>query len=258
MTLRSRPRPLRRLVIRADADAEAAVAEAELGTADALGNDEDMVAKVKARVLAKVAAKKAAKKKKLKEAGLLDEDEDEEGDEFAPVAAVPGQAKPKAKAKAKKKKRKYIKPDGTEVELEEDDDEDDEEEPYVAPPPPPVAPNKCTFHIEVETNFGDHLCLTGGHALLGDWSTVNGIPMDWVEGNKWSVTVNLPAHQLIQVSLFFISVRAIGLTTRVFCLFTVQVRGAIRLGARRRHQVAGRTRRHHLHRPGTLHRGDPG
>ena len=198
MTLRSRPRPLRRLVIRADADAEAAVAEAELGTADALGNDEDMVAKVKARVLAKVAAKKAAKKKKLKEAGLLDEDEDEEGDEFAPVAAVPGQAKPKAKAKAKKKKRKYIKPDGTEVELEEDDDEDDEEEPYVAPPPPPVAPNKCTFHIEVETNFGDHLCLTGGHALLGDWSTVNGIPMDWVEGNKWSVTVNLPAHQLIQ------------------------------------------------------------
>ena len=92
MTLRSRPRPLRRLVIRADADAEAAVAEAELGTGDALGNDEDMVAKVKARVLAKVAAKKAAKKKKLKDAGLLDEDEDEEGDEFAPVAAVPGQA----------------------------------------------------------------------------------------------------------------------------------------------------------------------
>ena len=117
MTLGSRPRPLRALVIRADAEAEAAVAEADT-KADALGNDEDMVAKVKARVLAKVAAKKAAKKKKLKEQGLLADDDDEEGDEFAPVAAVPGQAKPKAK---KKKTRKYIKPDGTEVELEEEE-----------------------------------------------------------------------------------------------------------------------------------------
>ena len=192
MTLGSRPRPLRALVIRADAEAEAAVAEADT-KADALGNDEDMVAKVKARVLAKVAAKKAAKKKKLQEQGLLADDDDEEGDEFAPVAAVPGQAKPKAK---KKKTRKYIKPDGTEVELEEEEEEEDE--PYVPPPPPPVAPNKCTFHIEIETNFGDHLCLTGGHPLLGDWSPVNGVPMDWVEGNKWKVTVPLPAHQLIQ------------------------------------------------------------
>ena len=139
MTLGSRPRPLRALVIRADAEAEAAVAEAD-SKQDALGNDEDMVAKVKARVLAKVAAKKAAKKKKLREQGLLADDDDEEGDEFAPVAAVPGQAKPKAK---KKKTRKYIKPDGTEVELEEEEEEE-EDEPYVPPPPPPVAPNKCT------------------------------------------------------------------------------------------------------------------
>ena len=124
MTLGSRPRPLRALVIRADAEAEAAVAEAD-SKQDALGNDEDMVAKVKARVLAKVAAKKAAKKKKLKEQGLLADDDDEEGDEFAPVAAVPGQAKPKAK---KKKTRKYIKPDGTEVELEEEDEDEEDEE----------------------------------------------------------------------------------------------------------------------------------
>ena len=120
------------------------------------------------------------------------DDDDEEGDESRPsprssASQTQGQEEEDAQD---------IKPDGTEVELEEED-EDEEEEPHV-PPPPPVAPNKCTFHIEIETNFGDHLCLTGGHPLLGDWSPVNGVPMDWVEGNKWKVTVPLPAHQLIQ------------------------------------------------------------
>jgi hypothetical protein len=66
------------------------------------------------------------------------------------------------------------------------------------PPPPPVPPVKATFTIHKDTNFGQHLCIVGGHALLGEWDVAHAVPMDWVEGVKWSCTVDLPQHSLIQ------------------------------------------------------------
>ena len=66
------------------------------------------------------------------------------------------------------------------------------------PPSPERPPVTVTFHIEMETNFGDHLCICGGHDLLGNWEPAKGIEMDWVEGIKWKVTVALPAHSLLQ------------------------------------------------------------
>jgi hypothetical protein len=50
----------------------------------------------------------------------------------------------------------------------------------------------------METNFGDHLCIVGGHDLLGDWVPAKGVEMDWVKGNDWKVSVALPAHSLLQ------------------------------------------------------------
>ena len=38
----------------------------------------------------------------------------------------------------------------------------------------------------------------GGHELLGDWDVARAVPMDWEEGTKWSVSVDLPQHSLIQ------------------------------------------------------------
>ena len=72
------------------------------------------------------------------------------------------------------------------------------EEPYVPPPPPPVRPTSARFNIEIETNFGDHLCLDRRPPAVGRLGPRDGVPMDWVEGNKWKVTVPLPAHSLIQ------------------------------------------------------------
>ena len=49
----------------------------------------------------------------------------------------------------------------------------------------------------METNFGDHLCIVGGHDLLGNWVPAKGIEISG-EGIEWKVTVALPAHSLIQ------------------------------------------------------------
>ena len=38
----------------------------------------------------------------------------------------------------------------------------------------------------------------GGHELLGDWDVAKAVPMDWEEGTKWTVSVDLPQHSLIQ------------------------------------------------------------
>ena len=85
----------------------------------------------------------------------------------------------------------------------EEEEEEEEPEPELTywekvPPPAPRPPVTVTFNIEMETNFGDHLCIVGGHDLLGNWVPAKGIEMDWVEGIKWKVTVALPAHSLIQ------------------------------------------------------------
>ena len=85
----------------------------------------------------------------------------------------------------------------------EEEDEEEEPEPELTywekvPPPPPRPPVTVTFNIEMETNFGDHLCIVGGHDLLGNWVPAQGIEMDWVKGIEWKVTVALPAHSLIQ------------------------------------------------------------
>jgi hypothetical protein len=66
------------------------------------------------------------------------------------------------------------------------------------PHPPSRPPVTVTFHISMETNFGDHLCIVGGHDLLGDWVPAKGVEMDWVKGNDWKVSVALPAHSLLQ------------------------------------------------------------
>ena len=86
---------------------------------------------------------------------------------------------------------------------EAEEEEEEEPEPELTywekiPAPPPRPPVTVTFHIHRDTNFGDHVCLVGGHDLLGNWTPSRGIEMDWVKGTHWKVTVALPAHSLIQ------------------------------------------------------------
>ena len=90
-----------------------------------------------------------------------------------------------------------------EAKAKAEEEEEEEPEPELTywekvPPPPPRPPVTVTFNIEMETNFGDHLCIVGGHDLLGNWVPAKGIEMDWVKGIEWKVTVALPAHSLIQ------------------------------------------------------------
>uniref|UniRef100_A0A7S0NAT6 CBM20 domain-containing protein n=1 Tax=Pyramimonas obovata TaxID=1411642 RepID=A0A7S0NAT6_9CHLO len=69
-------------------------------------------------------------------------------------------------------------------------------EPYTGSSGEPMT--KVTFSIERETEFGSHLNIIGAHPCLGAWDIADSVPMDWVEGVRWEVTVELPQLELIE------------------------------------------------------------
>lgn len=38
----------------------------------------------------------------------------------------------------------------------------------------------------------------GAHPILGAWAIEDSVPMDWVEGCRWEVTVELPEFELVE------------------------------------------------------------
>jgi len=38
----------------------------------------------------------------------------------------------------------------------------------------------------------------GAHPILGAWNIEDSVPMDWVEGCRWEVTVELPEFELVE------------------------------------------------------------
>lgn len=57
---------------------------------------------------------------------------------------------------------------------------------------------KVKFTIDKPCEFGQHLNIIGAHPLLGEWQIEDSVPMDWVEGTKWEVTLTVPHFELIE------------------------------------------------------------
>jgi len=57
---------------------------------------------------------------------------------------------------------------------------------------------KVRFSIHRDMEFGQNLVVVGGHPILGDWKINEGVPLDWVEGNRWEVEMELPQLELIE------------------------------------------------------------
>jgi len=73
-----------------------------------------------------------------------------------------------------------------------------EPEPAPLPYVPPNKMVKVKFSIERQCEFGQHLNLVGAHPILGAWNIEDSVPMDWVEGCRWEVTVELPEFELVE------------------------------------------------------------
>uniref|UniRef100_A0A061SEP4 Neopullulanase n=1 Tax=Tetraselmis sp. GSL018 TaxID=582737 RepID=A0A061SEP4_9CHLO len=54
------------------------------------------------------------------------------------------------------------------------------------------------FSIHRDMEFGQNLVLVGNHPILGEWNVNEGVPLDWVEGNRWEVEMVLPQFELIE------------------------------------------------------------
>lgn len=49
------------------------------------------------------------------------------------------------------------------------------------------------FRVPYNTEFGQHLCISGGVDELGDWQEDSCIIMDWNDGNIWTTECELPS-----------------------------------------------------------------
>lgn len=49
------------------------------------------------------------------------------------------------------------------------------------------------FSMPYRCKFGQRLCVIGAQDTLGAWDVVKAIPMEWTEGDVWSVDMNVPS-----------------------------------------------------------------
>eukprot|EP00252_Welwitschia_mirabilis_P016935 TRINITY_DN37692_c0_g1_i1.p1 TRINITY_DN37692_c0_g1~~TRINITY_DN37692_c0_g1_i1.p1 ORF type:complete len:222 (-),score=66.62 TRINITY_DN37692_c0_g1_i1:38-673(-) len=57
---------------------------------------------------------------------------------------------------------------------------------------------KVKFLLQRRCNFGQQFSITGSHPHLGSWDPKAAIPLEWSEGDIWSVEMNIPAGKKIE------------------------------------------------------------
>ena len=51
---------------------------------------------------------------------------------------------------------------------------------------------RVSFAMPYRCEFGQHIALVGSDEYLGDWDVQRGVPMNWQDGDVWTVDVELP------------------------------------------------------------------
>ncbi len=49
-----------------------------------------------------------------------------------------------------------------------------------------------SFAVPYRCEFGQHIALVGSDEFLGDWDVRRGVPMNWQDGDVWTVDLELP------------------------------------------------------------------
>ena len=55
---------------------------------------------------------------------------------------------------------------------------------------------KLTLKLRYHTTFGQSLWVVGNHALLGAGDTANAVPLTYLNGEFWEVTISFPGGAL--------------------------------------------------------------
>ncbi|KAM5583279.1 phosphoglucan, water dikinase, chloroplastic-like [Rosa sericea] len=65
----------------------------------------------------------------------------------------------------------------------------------------PAAPSK-TVHVQFQLHkkcrFGDNFLLVGNEPIIGQWNPSSAIPLNWSDGNIWTVDLDIPIDRAIQ------------------------------------------------------------
>ena len=64
---------------------------------------------------------------------------------------------------------------------------------------------RVSFAVPYRCEFGQHIALVGSDEFLGDWDVQRGVPMNWQDGDVWTVDLELPptcAPNLISFSMW--------------------------------------------------------
>jgi len=51
-----------------------------------------------------------------------------------------------------------------------------------------------SFSLPYHCKYGQRLCIIGGSDFLGAWNVERAVPMEWSEGDVWTVDMNLPTE----------------------------------------------------------------
>ncbi len=51
---------------------------------------------------------------------------------------------------------------------------------------------RVSFAVPYRCEFGQHIALVGSDEFLGDWDVQRGVPMNWQDGDVWTVDLELP------------------------------------------------------------------
>ncbi|KAK9811665.1 hypothetical protein WJX72_007965 [[Myrmecia] bisecta] len=54
---------------------------------------------------------------------------------------------------------------------------------------------RVSFALPYRCNFGQHLCLVGSADPLGKWDVQSGVPMNWTDGDVWTVELDIKVMQ---------------------------------------------------------------
>ncbi|KAL6138859.1 hypothetical protein ACLB2K_064138 [Fragaria x ananassa] len=62
----------------------------------------------------------------------------------------------------------------------------------------PIKTMHVKFQLQKECSFGQQFLIVGDDPILGSWDPERAIPMDWSDGNVWSVELDIPVGKSIQ------------------------------------------------------------
>ncbi|PQM34447.1 hypothetical protein Pyn_22823 [Prunus yedoensis var. nudiflora] len=64
------------------------------------------------------------------------------------------------------------------------------------------------FQLHKECNFGESFLLVGNEPIMGEWNPASAIPLNWSDGNIWTVELDMPVGIAVQYKRSIVATRS--------------------------------------------------